>query len=252
MNRFVAYFDILGYKQFLDNCPPTDVEKWVDKIFLNVELSISGGKTTKAGGIAIADLSKSNISATVFSDTIVFWTPDDSISSFTELLGSAYEFNWRMILFDFPIRGYVNFGEIGVRKGNPTAKYGVNSIFGKEALRAYYMAESMEWAGTVIDENVVSKVNSESDFEKLISDKVIQYKVPFRISPTLIDYKKEFCLRIVANNGAFNQEAFENYENSIRENFTRFDKDCLERTSVKKKYAHTINFLRFLLIDPYQ
>ncbi len=253
MKSFVAYFDILGFKEFMVSHSHEDVEKWINPVFINIEQSLSKGKNVTRNGLAFADIEKSTIHAINFSDTIVFITPNDSIESFKELLDVAHGFNWRMIGYDFPVRGYINYGEIGFRQATPTGYYHVNSIYGKEALKAYQMSELMQWAGTVIDRSVIAKINELSNFDSITADKVIRFNVPFKISPFVIEYREEYCLRLVTDSSnQINEVAFENKEKSIREVFTRHNKDSLSNPSIKLKYDNTIRFLKHLLIHVYK
>lgn len=250
MNRFVAYFDILGYKRFLANTPFSETRRWVESIFLNAELAISKGKTVEKGSGFIADLSTSKVNSTIFSDTIVFWTDDDLIEEFVELLEVAYGFYWRMMQSTFPVRGYLNYGEVGVLYGNPTAKYRVISVYGKEALRAHEMSESMQIAAAVIDKSVWSRINEEDDFEKISKDMVVKYPIPFIINKNTIEYRQEYCLKILNNSsGVPAFEAYENYKRSLERNFTYHDSSSLESHSILKKYENTIRFLKYVLID---
>ena len=89
MNRFIAYFDYLGFKKFIENNTLDYQKRIVVNNFRDIENALGKGKTKPAKYGVIADLSESKINCINFSDTVVFWTNDDSIDSLIEILGTT-------------------------------------------------------------------------------------------------------------------------------------------------------------------
>ena len=77
MKKFIAYFDYLGFKQFIENNDLSYQKSTVNMIFRDIESALSGGKTKDAPQGRIFDIAKSNINCINFSDTVVYWTNDD-------------------------------------------------------------------------------------------------------------------------------------------------------------------------------
>jgi len=113
MKRYIAYFDYLGYKDFILNNESQHLEVRAGHILRDIEMALAQGKYQEPrNGIILSDLSKSRINCLNVSDTVIFWTHDDSIESLEELMHVAYRFNWQEILFNMPVRGVVYFDEV--------------------------------------------------------------------------------------------------------------------------------------------
>ena len=102
MNCFIAYFDYLGFKEFIENNDLDYQKKIIGNNFRDLESALGQGKIKDVHHGVIADLSNSKINCINFSDTVVFWTNDDSNESLKELLDVSYKFNWQAVDFFFP------------------------------------------------------------------------------------------------------------------------------------------------------
>jgi hypothetical protein len=242
MKKFIAYFDYLGFKQFIDNNDLDYQRRIVGNNFRDIESALGQGKTKEASHGYIADLSNSRINCINFSDTVVFWTNDDSEASLMEILEVAHKFNWQAIDFFFPARGAVVYGEIVYvdfkQKNEAGGLYNINSVFGKGLVRAHEKAEKQHWAGTVLDDSFIDElVNRGYDIDSFLKPYAKKFKVPYKNGLEIPD---EFVMRIIK--GQLNDEAFKNYGNGIRENFASHNKST-DNQDVKEKIENTINFL---------
>jgi len=243
MKKFIAYFDYLGFKQFIDNNDLDYQKKVVFDNFRDIESALGQDKSKEAPHGYIADLSNSRINCINFSDTVVFWTNDDSEASLIEILQVAYKFNWQAIDFFFPARGSIVYGEIEYvnfeQKNEAGGLYNVNSVFGKGLVRAHEKAEKQHWAGTVLDDSLIEElVSRDYNIDILLKPYSKKFKVPYKNGFGLTE---EFVMCIIK--GQLNDETFKNYENGILENFARHKKS-VDNQDVKEKIENTINFLR--------
>lgn len=242
MKRFIAYFDYLGFKQFIDNNDLDYQHKIVTNNFRDIESALGQGKFKKAPHEVIADLSNSKINCINFSDTVVFWTNDDSEGSLIEILEVAHKFNWQAIDFFFPARGSVVYGEIVYvdfkQKNEAGGLYNINSVFGKGLVKAHEKAEKQHWAGTVLDDTFIEELARRGyDIDNLLMPYAKKYKVPYKNG---YHNSEEFAMCIIK--GKLNEEAFKNYGNGIRENFARHKKS-VDSQDVQEKIENTIKFL---------
>lgn len=242
MKKFIAYFDYLGFKQFIENNDLDYQKRIVGNNFRDIESALGQGNSKEAQHGVIADLTNSNINCINFSDTIVFWTNDDTESSLREILEVSYKFNWQAIDFFFPARGSIVYGEIEYvdfkQKNEAGGLYNINSVFGKGLVKAHEKAEKQHWAGTVFDESFIDELILRGiDPETLLKPYAKKYKVPYKNGFELPD---EFVMNIIK--GKLNDEAFKNYGNGIRENFSRHKKS-IDSQDVKEKIENTIAFL---------
>lgn len=248
MKKFIAYFDYLGFGQFIENNDLNYQKRIMGNIFRDIELALSNGKIKKATIGAIADMTQSKVNCINFSDTIVFWTNDDSNSSLIELLEVANRFNWQAILHFFPARGSVVYGEIeyvDFKQNNPAGGlYNINSVFGKGLVRAHKKAESQNWAGTVFDESIITELTlREYNLNDFLSPFAKKHKVPYKNEIMLPD---EYVMSIVQ--GTLNDEALKNFGDGIIRNFSSHKKS-INNKDVQEKINNTINFLKSYNVD---
>ena len=242
MKRFIAYFDYLGYKDFILNNDSAHLKRRAGHILRDIEISLGQGKYQEPkNGVIVADLSSTRINCLNISDTVIFWTNDDSIESLEELLLVADEFNWREVLYNFPVRGVICCDEIemisGQQKNQAGAIYSPNLIYGKGLVRAHLKAENLNWAGCVIDATVIEHIKEKVNVEKFLEPFAKLYKVPYKVPEHDFD---EYALLI--NKGGLNETAFENTKKGIIQAFSN-DNKPIDKPRVQEILGNTISFL---------
>ncbi|WPR77704.1 hypothetical protein [Algoriphagus sp. NG3] len=243
MKKFIAYFDYLGFRQFIEKNDILAQKRGMGNIFREIEQAIAKEKTTDAPHGIIADLEESNINCINFSDTIIFWTEDDSVDSLKEILEVSYIFNWRTNGYFFPARGAIVHGELEAvdfsylnGKGR---NYNINSVFGRGLISAYEKAESQNWAGTVVDHSIIGFLEGIGENpETFLEPWCIPYFIPYKNGVWKV---KEFAFILVK--GGLNDEAFNNWSKGIRDNFENYNKGPLDPRT-EEKLKNTIEFLR--------
>ncbi|MHA3047864.1 hypothetical protein JSO59_010980 [Riemerella anatipestifer] len=249
--KFIAFFDLLGFKQFIENNDEKEQQRVIDNILRDIEQSLvkqkDGSLMNKKvnGSSIVADLEYIKINTLSFSDTIVFWTNDNSLDSLEKLLIASKEFNFRMNKFNFPIRGALVYGNIYKLFGQHESKegfhYGVNSVFGEGIVKAYEKAESQEWAGTVIDQSIIDFITE--DNIHILENYAKKYKVPYKTSSQRKE--EELVLNLIDTNDKINRsniKFIENYIEGIKKNFARYNKPT-DSNSIQNKITNTINFI---------
>ena len=242
MNRFIAYFDYLGFKEFIENNDLEYQKRIVNNNFRDMESALGQGNFKDTPRGVIADISKSQINCINFSDTVVFFTNDNSKDSLIEILKVAYEFNYREINFCFPVRGALVFGEMvyaDFKQNNGGGGiYNINSVYGKGLVKAHLRANEQHWAGTVIDESFTTEiVNRGHNLYEFLLPYAKKYKVPYKNGENRAE---EFVLNIVK--GTLNDEVLKSMSISIRDNFAQ-DKKPVTDERVQQKISNTIQFL---------
>lgn len=243
MKKYIAYFDYLGFKDFIEKNDLDYQKRIMNNNFRDIELSLSNGETTEGKKGLIGDRSKCKISCMNFSDTVVFWTTDDSYESLLELIQVAFNYNFRSNLYSFPTKGAIVFGELMhvnfMDQNSGTATYNVNSLYGKGLVLAHLKSEQQDWAGTVIDQSVIDELTRQGveTFQRDITDKACLYKIPYKNG---LVKEEEFALRLVNDN--INEETYFNLSKRIENNFGEHNKS-VEHEGVKRKLKNTIEFL---------
>lgn len=245
MNRFIAYFDYLGYKQFIENNDFKETCRIMGFNYRDMEHALGQGKRADTPLGKIADLAGSQIKCINFSDTVIFFTVDTSDSSLVEILKVSYLFNWKSIIYTFPVRGSLTYGEMKyVDHQRGEGEYGkvfnINSVFGKGLVNAHYKAEAQEWAGTVIDSSFTSEIEKRGyNLQEFLFPYAKKFKVPY--SKKIVEYiEDEYVLKIVEEQ--LDEKTFKNVSQRIRENFAQYNKSIAD-DRVQQKISNTLQFL---------
>lgn len=249
---YLAYFDLLGFKEFILNNNDQDINIRMSHFFRDIELSLTQNYTVPhptRPSILIPDLTKAKLNCVNISDTVLFWTSDTSLESLSEILLISYLFNWKFNLFNFPARGSLMKGTLNHTMGNVNSAnnsfYAVQCPYGKVLVDAHMKAEAQMWAGTVIDESV-EKDLSNGALQSLLDEHCVKYRVPYKKTAFMpngdIGYD-EYVLRLAT--GIQNQTALDNTKKDITGVFSGDNKSITD-PSVKTKIDNTHEFLEFL------
>lgn len=246
MKRFIAYFDFLGFGDFIDNNDLEEQEEVLEMIFGDLEHSLAQGRMIDGMMGMESDFEELKLNCLNFSDTIVFWTNNDSLDSLNELLAVSSIFNLRTIIYTFPVRGSIVHGEIKYNDYQESNKVGglykVNSIFGKGLISAYQKAESQNWAGTVIDKSLIDELKGRGEIvDQFLNKYAIKYSVPYKKTS---DNPEEFVLRLTE--GSFDKFAYKNLETKVTHNFSNHKKG-VDDDSVQLKIKNTLDFLKIFI-----
>ncbi len=241
---FIAYFDFLGFKEFILNNDEDILMRRMGHIFRDIEFALGQGKVqSPKNGVILADLSELKINALNISDTVVFWTNDTTLESLEELIKVAYEFNWKENLYNFPVRGSISKGSIRIVNGNNKndfgGSYGVSCLYGKGIVNAHLKAENQDWAGTVIDSSIIEEFSSEEEAKKFLKPYAIKYKVPYKEG--IIHDTEEYVFRLTKSK--LNEVAYGNTKDDIERVFAQ-DNKSTSHPSVQRKIKNTIDFLK--------
>lgn len=242
--RFIAYFDFLGFKNFILNNDSAYIKKRIGHILRDIELAIGQGETTSTNYGVVGNISNSKINCLNISDTVIFWTPDNSFDSFKELLKISFHFNWSVTCYHFPVRGAIVYDEIDIISGyQETEKggsYNVNSIYGKGLVNAHIKAENLNMASCVIDNSITKKIHEFGNVEDIFGDYAVKYQVPYTNGEII---NPEYVLKFYINK-TINHVAFENRSKGIADAFKNDNKGMSERAEILLK--NTIDFLSIL------
>lgn len=236
---YLAYFDLMGFKEFIQNNEDVALMKRMGHIFRDIEICLGQGKYQEPrNGVIIADVSRSKLNCLNISDTIIVWTNDCQLDSLKDLINVAYEFNWREIGYNFPLRGTILKGKIkeatGRHLNSEAGSYSVQCVFGKGIVDAHLKAESQNWAGTVIDQSIIDDLINFDQID-FITEMTIKYEVPYKKGNS-----EEYVFKIKKT--PLNDTALANVLRDIDRVFS-MDNKSIEHESVKLKIENTKKFI---------
>jgi hypothetical protein len=237
---YLAYFDFMGFKEFIQNNEDEVLKRRMGHIFRDIEFALGLGKRKKQlSGVVLADVSLSKINCLNISDTVIFWTNECTMDLLEELLNVAYEFNRQVNGINFPVRGSILKGKIREVSGKEDnlvgGSYSVQCIYGKGIVEAHLKAENQNWAGTVIDSTIVYDLMEYNNL-KFIEKLALEYHVPYK-SGTI---EKEYVFRL--KTGITNSIHLNNVLKNIDDLFAADNKNT-NIEGVKLKIENTKKFI---------
>jgi hypothetical protein len=179
MNYYVAFLDILGFKQLILNRPLETIVESVERLWpqiLRVSASLGDMEVGPRGDYIVKE-AKRPVSYVMFSDSIIFYAEDDPHSvkvpeNFLSLvwclsLALALGFSGKL-----PLRGALSYGEF---YGDPD-----KSIFvGRALVEAYDYERRQEWSGVSFCPSLVDEM-ARREVDMLRIPCVSKYAVPFK------------------------------------------------------------------------
>lgn len=241
MKTLIAFFDLLGFKEFILSNDDATISHYMENILVRVELSLSDQKTQKKGDMVVANIQNTVTHCTNFSDSFVFWIEDLNQEAIDDFFGVVYRFNSIMTTSIMPVRGAIVLASIGWRidqqKNIKGAKYNVNMAYGKGIIEAYTLSEGQNWAGAIIDPLIFDERENKGINVTEIKAKFVPYEVPLKEN-TKGNY---LALRLVKDK-TYPKTFADNVSKGIRASFKIKAGENVPET-VQAKYDNTIKFL---------
>lgn len=251
---FIAYFDLLGFKEFIENNSESEISERLNHIYIELELALSHKNLSMnvSGKAVKPDVSKSIINCINISDTIIYWTNDLEIESFNYLLITSFLLNNSLNLNEFPVRGCIHKGVVNFINGGMLSKnqtiYASLCLYGKGVVDAHNRAESQEWAGTVLDNSIIETLDkSHGTLNSILDPWCIKYRIPYKKNSPFAHQKKdvdEYALRLFD----CKYSDLHNISQIEKDISTVFSKDNkrISAQSVQDKIKNTTKFAHFL------
>lgn len=146
--RFVAFLDIMGFKDMVARKSHDEIYKILDSI-----------SKTREEIAKQSDFVANSVYITTFSDSIVIFSKDDSKWSYESfIMATLYLFS-QTVLKTIPVKGACAFGEITVNKSGAI-------FFGQPLIDAYLLEEDVHYYG-IVCHNSYEKYLYESKDEKI-------------------------------------------------------------------------------------
>ena len=151
--RYVAYMDVMGFKDMVARNPHDVIGEKLQKLLLFISELINN---------------KGSIFSSIFSDSIYFFTSDDkqtTLKALIEILSKVMKY---ALSVGLPMKGAIAKGEVSIDLVK-------NLTFGQPLIDAYLIEESIVLYGVVIHNSVESIVR-----EKTFQNYVLETKIPLK------------------------------------------------------------------------
>lgn len=247
--RFVSFFDILGFKSWIEVDGSKEVFKYV-KGYLDMMI-----KSSLPNAIVNSDMSVEfevqNVDFVYFSDSIIFYSKDDTEESFKALITASNTF---MNVFNcgvsYMLRGAMAYGEF-------YADDETRSYVGQALIDAYQLEEETNWLGFSFHSSVLETNVFQNFFENN------QHLIFKSLIPTTKTNDYPFALNWADNSRCENGDYYQlnskyfRINEGISFNVYKSLQDCLirrkkelelkpdELRKVEIRISNTLDFIRF-------
>lgn len=241
---FVAFFDILGFKDLISNNTHSEIIKiYKETIDFLLSASLSEVNASFKGPTEYIINSQS------ISDSFIFWTNNTSLESFYAIFTASSMLLITSIIAGIPLRGAITTGPLFHFHG--LHQYNYNSIrsvlVGKSLVNAYELEKTQDWSGCIIcDQSIklykknIKHINEEDPYgiSNLIkSNLIVKYNVPLHDNKHKEYYTVNWTLG----------QVFQTYhETEIEQSFQAHNKR-INDDKVKTKIQNTITFYKEMM-----
>jgi hypothetical protein len=215
--RWVAYFDLLGFRNFVKDGHIVNTFFQWEKCLNTLHNNLGSYPT---------------LEHVHFSDIFLIYAPDDSRSSYDQIGSSSRWFFQHAIMKQIPLRGALGCGPFYADKPN-----GV--FLGKALVDAYDFGERFNWIGYMLSPSAISRMQH-SDI------KLPSCPVHFRKSQVQTKSGSAECVALLCGGGKGRDyiRALEQMKQWSLEEMERNKKSTEQIKKVAEKYDNTLNFIR--------
>ena len=215
--RWVVYFDLLGFRDFVKGSHIVNTFFHWEKCFNTLLNNLH-----KYPGLEYAH----------FSDTFLIYAPDDTFASYGQIDSCSRWFFQHSILKQIPLRGALGCGPFYADKPN-----GV--FLGKALVDAYEFGERFNWIGYMLSPSAISRIQH-SDIN------LPSCPIHFRKSQIQTKSGSAECVALLCGGGKGRDyiQPLEQMKQRSLEEMERNKKPVGQIKKVTEKYDNTLNFIR--------
>jgi hypothetical protein len=158
-NRFVAFFDILGFKDLVMRTNHKEIYDKLNELSRINKILKNAPSDNKISKI----YSQSEIYTASFSDSVVFFSKDDDITNFKFLIIAIMTFMSAAIAQSIPIKGGIAHGKVSINKSKQI-------YFGQPIIDAYLIQEDVNYFGITAHNSIdayIRKIKNKNDLKYL-------------------------------------------------------------------------------------
>jgi hypothetical protein len=166
-NRFVAFIDILGFKEML-------LSKGHDFVIEKLE-ELRHIKRTLIDGSNEEFKLDTLLQSVLFSDTILIFSSSDTLEDLMQLLHQLRVLIGIYVGSQIPIKGVISYGKVTVNMEK-------SFFVGQPIIDAYLLQEDIQMIGVVLDHNAENRMNQlisvNSQHKAALATEICKYKIP--------------------------------------------------------------------------
>ena len=171
--RFVAYMDIMGFKDMVFRNTHQDVLRIMKKFIIPINKIEKEAMERLDGKPKGWDVFRNTvIRPVIFSDSVVLFSSDDSLGSVKHILWGVFLVISRALLEGIPIKGAIAYGE-------QTADFNESLYLGRPLIDAWELQNEIVLYGAVLH-HTMEKFLIENDLLEGVNSSVLKYPTPLK------------------------------------------------------------------------
>lgn len=252
--RYIAFFDILGFKDLVFNNDHTSLEKIYEHFSNAAHLSLANFQAQEGqiadNSIAKIDMSKVTVNSLIVSDSVIFWTNGESPNDFMEIISASQLMLAVSFKIGVPVRGGISFGDFTFNEFETDSpqKNVLTSCFGRALVDAYSLEALQEWSGCIVSETALEHFSTQVEYyQKMTAEELVDLDL-LKSYKVLVEYdaplKRSVDNYLVVNYLNYSDIDMGFTEQRIRSAFGAFSKTTTHE-SVQTKIENTVSFYKY-------
>lgn len=173
MRRYIAFLDILGFKEFITATPLDQAVARMGYIFSFLPLAECLNKLSEIDGVAHPDFTHKFVHRFSFSDSFVFATKDDSRDSLNSIIVSTAILTRHLFASVLPVRGAIVVGDADFV---PHSEH----MIGTGIVAAVELEQQQDWFGVALSPEIGNFDSVAARLHPRVQPLVSRYDVPLK------------------------------------------------------------------------
>jgi hypothetical protein len=233
-NSFVAFFDILGFKNLVEKNNHEDlINIYRETLYTSLDLTEKYANPSYTGITLEQEKESTSIRTFVISDSIILIQERITVQGFFFLLARCQILLSTSLVDGIPLRGAVSYGPVSIIENRGT------TLVGRGLTKAYTLETSQNWSGGMIDPEcfkILNPQNPQIIIQSLLKDKrnplIVKYNIPLKDLKYVSGYGFNWPTHVYLKS-----------ESDVRKSFTKHKKEI----SSSKEELMIENTLKYFL-----
>jgi hypothetical protein len=173
-NRFVAYMDIMGFRDMIFRNTHHKVLEVMEQFRLPIKKIKEEAKKRIAGEPHGWDTFKDTaVMPVIFSDSVLLFSNDDSIGAISNLIWQVKSIINNALISGVPMKGALAYGK-------QTADFHKSLYFGKPLIDAWELQDELVIYGVILHHTIERYLTEQGWIEELEERDIVKYTAPLR------------------------------------------------------------------------
>ena len=173
MQRYIAFLDILGFRELIQKTELSELTRRIGHIIEHAQFAECLGKIREENGTAHPDTKYHAVYRFSFSDSFVLASKDDSKDSLNSIIVTTCLLAQGLFVSQMPVRGSIVIGEADFIPRT-------DHMVGKGLIAAVDLKKKQDWFGIMIDPSIGNHEQLMQLLHPKVAPMVVPYSVPMK------------------------------------------------------------------------